>query len=186
VICRKVRDAEASRTLMDDTHEFGSGLRAYIGLEHEEEPPVGGEHTLPATASTERDVPEDPRERELAERLSYLAAAEAALAERERLVVEREHGVEAREAELEELGVRTAVDVRQLLRRRVEQHADILWRSFDEAMHATFPDGAPDHAVRLAAARALLAESYDAQGAGRELEDELARLRSRRTAVGGR
>ena len=171
---------------MDDTHEFGSGLRAYIGLEHEEEPPVGGEHTLPATASTERDVPEDPRERELAERLSYLAAAEAALAERERLVVEREHGVEAREAELEELGVRTAVDVRQLLRRRVEQHADILWRSFDEAMHATFPDGAPDHAVRLAAARALLAESYDAQGAGRELEDELARLRSRRTAVGGR
>jgi hypothetical protein len=183
VICRKVRDAEASRTLMDDTHEFGSGLRAYIGLEHEEEPPVGGEHALPAK-STEPDVPEDPRERELAERLSYLAAAEAALAERERLVVEREHGVEAREAELEELGVRTAVDVRQLLRRRVEQHADILWRSFDEAMHATFPDGAPDHAVRLAAARALLAESYDAQGAGRELEDELARLRTRRTAAG--
>jgi len=52
-------------------------------------------------------------------------------------------------------------------------------------MHATFPDGAPDHAVRLAAARALLAESYDAQGAGRELEDELARLRTRRTAAGG-
>jgi hypothetical protein len=168
---------------MDDTHEFGSGLRAYIGLEHEEEPPVGGEHALPAKP-TEPDVPEDPRERELAGRLSYLAAAEAALAERERLVVEREHGVEAREAELEELGVRTAVDVRQLLRRRVEQHADILWRSFDEAMHATFPDGAPDHAVRLAAARALLAESYDAQGAGRELEDELARLRTRRTAAG--
>jgi hypothetical protein len=170
---------------MDDTHEFGSGLRAYIGLEHEEEAAFDGEHPPPATEPAESEVVEDPRERELAERLSYLAAAEAALAERERLVLQREEGVEAREVELEELGVRTAIDVRQLLRRRVEQHADLLWRSFDEAMHATFPDGAPDHAVRLAAARALLAESYDAQGAGRELEDELARLRARRTAAGG-
>ncbi|MGE5690109.1 MAG: hypothetical protein ACM33B_06100 [Pseudomonadota bacterium] len=169
---------------MDDTHEFGSGLRAYIGLGHDEEPPEHGEPS-DAVGGEAPAIEEDPRERELADRLSYLVVAEDALEERERLVADRERELEARESELAEHVLQAGVDVRQFLRRRAEQQADGIWRRFDEALHATLADGSPDHAVRLAAARALLAESYDAQGGVQELEDELARLRARRTAAGG-
>ena len=48
-------------------------------------------------------------------------------------------------------------------------------------MHATLHDGSPDHAMRIAAARALLAEAYTDAG-GAALEDELAELRARRSA----
>ncbi|HSC93266.1 MAG TPA: hypothetical protein VLB86_16555 [Gaiellaceae bacterium] len=168
---------------MDQQHEFGSGLRAHLGFEFLDRPeavPV----TSPDVAESAAE-PLDPAEAELERGLSYLAAAEKAFAEREREVAARERALAEREHELTD-GVREAgLNVRQLLRRRAEQHAEGLWHSFEEALRATGPDGAPDHAVRLAAARALLAEAYDVQGGGAELEDELARLRARRTAAAG-
>jgi hypothetical protein len=163
---------------MEENHEFGSGLRAHLGFEFAE--PLALETPPPPDPVPEQD----PREQELAQRLAFLAAAEDALAERERLVAEREERADRREADLDdhEEAVQTAVDVRRLLRHRAEQHADGVWRSFEEAMRATMQDGAPDHAMRIAAARALLAEAYTEAG-GAALEDELAQLRARRSAT---
>lgn len=163
---------------MEENHEFGSGLRAHLGFEFAE--PLALETPPPP-----EPVPEqDPREQELAQRLAFLAAAEDALAERERQIAEREERADQREAALDdhEEAVQTAGDVRRLLRHRAEQHADGVWRSFEEAMRATLADGAPDHAMRIAAARALLAEAYTEAG-GAALEDELAQLRARRSAT---
>lgn len=161
---------------MEENQEFGSGLRAHLGFEHGER----GHEALPAA---EPITEADPREEELARRLAFLAAAEDALVERERRVVEREEEAERRAAELaeQEHAFRAAVDVRHLLRNRAEQHAEGVWRSFEGALHATTHDGSPDHALRLAAARALLAEAYTDAG-GEALEDELAELRARRSA----
>ena len=161
---------------MEENHEFGSGLRAHLGFEFAE--PLALETPPPP-----EPVPEqDPREEELAQRLSSLAAAENALAERERHIAGREERADRRETDLEEheQALETAVDVRRLLRNRVEQHADAVWRSFKDAMHATLHDGSPDHAMRIAATRALLAEAYTDAG-GSALEDELAELRARRS-----
>jgi hypothetical protein len=162
---------------MEENHEFGSGLRAHLGFEFTE--PLALETPPPPEPVTEQD----PREEELARRRSYLAEAEDALAERERLVAEREARAAEREAQLDEheQALETAVDVRRLLRQRAEQHADGVWHSFKDAMHATMHDGSPDHAMRIAAARALLAEAYTEAG-GAALEDELAELRARRSA----
>lgn len=162
---------------MEENHEFGSGLRAHLGFEFSE--PLALETPPPPEPVTEQD----PREEELAQRLAFLAAAEDALAERERQIAEREERTNRRETDLEEheQALQTAVDVRRLLRTRVEQHADGVWRSFKDAMHATLHDGSPDHAMRIAATRALLAEAYTDAG-GAALEDELAQLRERRSA----
>jgi hypothetical protein len=161
---------------MDDAHEFGSGLRAHLGFEYDDAKPA-------VEPAPPHDEP-DPREEELARRLSYLSAAEEALVERERQVIAREEHVDAREARAAEEEVQTTVDVRAFLRRRAEQQADGLWRAFGDALEAKAPDGTPDHLVRLAATRALLAEAYDAAGSRSGLEDELARLRTRRTGSG--
>ena len=70
--------------------------------------------------------------------------------------------------------------VRDLLRERVGEQAERIWAVFDEALRATDADGRPDHALRLRAAWALLAEVY---GPPAEAElpagahDELAALR---------
>lgn len=162
---------------MEENHEFGSGLRAHLGFEFAE--PLALETPPPPEPLPEQD----PREEELAQRLAFLAAAEDALAERERQIAEREERTNRRETDLEEheQALQTAVDVRRLLRTRVEQHADGVWRSFKDAMHATLHDGSPDHAMRIAATRALLAEAYTDAG-GAALEDELAQLRERRSA----
>ena len=50
--------------------------------------------------------------------------------------------------------------VRDLLRERVGEQAERIWAVFDEALRATDADGRPDHALRLRAAWALLAEVY--------------------------
>jgi hypothetical protein len=176
VILRKEAASAASLGEMDDPHEFGSGLRAHLGFEYDETTP-------PLDSTPPREEP-DPREEELARRLAYLAAAEEALVERERQVIAREHDVQGREARAAEEEVQTTVDVRAFLRRRAEQQADGLWRAFADALEAKAADGAPDHLVRLAATRALLAEAYDAPGSPSGLEDELARLRTRRTGSG--
>jgi hypothetical protein len=162
---------------MEENHEFGSGLRAHLGFEFAE--PLALETPPPPEPLPEQD----PREEELAQRLAFLVAAEDALAERERQIAEREERTNRRETDLEEheQALQTAVDVRRLLRTRVEQHADGVWRSFKDAMHATLHDGSPDHAMRIAATRALLAEAYTDAG-GAALEDELAQLRERRSA----
>ena len=162
---------------MEENHEFGSGLRAHLGFEFAE--PLALETPPPPDPVPEQD----PREDELAQRLAFLVAAEDALAERERQIAEREATADQRETDLDrhEQAVQTAVDVRRLLRHRAEQHADGVWRSFEEAMRATMHDGSPDHAMRIVAARALLAEAYTEAG-GAALEDELAQLRARRSA----
>ena len=69
--------------------------------------------------------------------------------------------------------------VRDLLRARAGEQADRIWAVFEEALGATGPDGRPDHALRLQAARALLAEVYGPAEA-RSVpvpDDELGRLR---------
>ena len=60
--------------------------------------------------------------------------------------------------------------VRDLLRERVGEQAERIWAVFDDALRATDADGRPDHALRLRAAWALLAEVYGPPaGAGAEL-----------------
>jgi hypothetical protein len=124
--------------------DFGNGLRAHLRLEVPEALPE------PAPVATEE---------ELTERLHFLALAQAALEDRERAVAAREHAVAEEasrlavlRAELTAAGPGT--NARAVLRERVEQQAEYVWRIFEEAL------GAPDQATRIAAARALLAEAY--------------------------
>ncbi|HVN60609.1 MAG TPA: hypothetical protein VMT59_05065 [Gaiellaceae bacterium] len=71
--------------------------------------------------------------------------------------------------------------VRDLLRERVGEQAERIWAVFDEALRAVDADGRPDHALRLRAAWALLAEVYGPPAMSAEPPvpsgDELAELR---------
>ena len=71
--------------------------------------------------------------------------------------------------------------VRDLLRERVGEQAERIWAVFDDALRATDADGRPDHALRLRAAWALLAEVYGPPATSAEppvpSSDELAELR---------
>ena len=71
--------------------------------------------------------------------------------------------------------------VRDLLRERVGEQAERIWAVFDDALRATDADGRPDHALRLRAAWALLAEVYGPPAMSAEppapSSDELAELR---------
>jgi hypothetical protein len=134
---------------MHDQNDFGTGLRAHLQLAPE----------LPALPDEPEPPAEGPAEAELTERLDLLAIAHAALEERERAVAEREAALafeaqrlDALRGELSSAGPGT--DARIVLRERAEQHAELIWRIFEDAL------GAPDHATRIAAARALLAEAY--------------------------
>ena len=75
---------------------------------------------------------------------------------------------------------------RRFLREQVERHVDALWQVFEQALEAVNPDGTPDFATRLDAARSLLAEAYDVPDENGELpavqtaRDELAGRRARR------
>ncbi len=133
---------------MQDQTDFGTGLRAHLQLAPLPDGFAGDDHDL-----------EDPAEAALEERLELLVVAHAALEERERTLAAREAAVaeeasrlEAIRAELSSAGLGT--DARTVLRERAEQHAELLWRIFEDAL------GAEDHRTRLAAARALLAEAY--------------------------
>ena len=78
------------------------------------------------------------------------------------------------------------------LRDRLEARIDLLWRTFEESLEATQPDGTPDYRTRLDAARMLLGAAYPNEAATdstpaadeERLEDELARLRDRRLEWG--
>jgi hypothetical protein len=155
--------------------EFGSGLRAHLGFEPEE--PL---ELVPAPAPGPEPEPvRSPAEEELERRLEYLAAAEAALLEREQRLAEHEQAV-AEAAEKERLvAPAPGAPVADVLRQRAEEHADLLWRTFEDALSAE------DIELRLTAARTLIAAAYPAGIAPRTdtveaVEDELARLRERR------
>jgi hypothetical protein len=171
---------------MHEMHEFGTGLRKHLG--HEEAvrvEPVA----LPVEEKETEAVELSPVEQELEQRLEYLAAAEAALHERERQLTERESAAEeglsvlaeeeerlaAERQRLSELGPNG--DVRALLRRRAGLHADLIWGSFEDALRSD------DLELRLLAARTIIGELYS-DDPSRPLEDavdELARIRQRRT-----
>lgn len=154
----------------------------------------------------------EERRRELAERREQIAAVEATLRVREQRIgevrarlVDEERRLSAVEAELtteaqrkkgkqkEEEHKEQERDVverhvRGLLRERAEHDAERVWATFEQGLIATHPDGSPDVAARIAAARALLAEAYGPPG-GADAEsdgsaDELAPLRERRREAG--
>ena len=107
-----------------------------------------------------------------------------------------EQALAVREAELAELRAlvdeetrpQTEESARGYLRRQAEQHADLLWRSFQDGLTALRSDGSVDFRIRLEAARALLAEAYPETAPTRApisaeeqaAQDELAGLRARR------
>jgi hypothetical protein len=120
-------------------------------------------------AASEPPDPLAERERMLAEREAALEAARGELARREAQFAAREAPV-------------SAAGLAEHLRARAERAADRVWSAFGEALEATHPDGRPDHAMRIAAAQALLAElRLDPPGAA--FADELARRRERREAT---
>ena len=165
-------------------HEFGTGLRKHLGHEAPREPLLTPVPEAPAEA-----VELSPIEQELERRLAYLAAAEAALDERERQLAEREDAAEEGLAVLAEEEQRLAAerrrladlgpngDVRALLRRRAAQNADLLWGSFEDALRSD------DLELRLLAARTIVGELYadDSMRPVEDAVDELARIRQRRT-----
>ena len=70
-------------------------------------------------------------------------------------VAEREAALEAAAAAEPPVPQRP---VGALLRERAEREGERLWRAFDAALDATFPDGRPDVRTRLEAAETLLAQ----------------------------
>lgn len=50
--------------------------------------------------------------------------------------------------------------VRDRLREKVEEDAELLWDAFEDGLTAVLPNGAPDGRTRFAAAQAVLAEAY--------------------------
>jgi hypothetical protein len=157
-------------------HGFGTGLLAHLERGREGLPAAPA--PMPAPAPEPERVP-DP----LAERQQALEAREQRLAERER-------ELEAAYAELvrREERLRHAPQPPQqqgpppeYIRARAEREAELVWAAFSAGLVAETPDGRPDHAARIAAAQALLAElRLDPPGAA--FADELARRRELREA----
>jgi hypothetical protein len=183
-----------------EDHEtgFGTGLRAQLerrrgepdGLEDEVAPP---EPLLPAEEPPDLEA----LRRELEDALTREASLRRALADHSLVltrVTELEEELAARLEEVELLRRVAEVDrshpdesARDFLRRRAERQAELVWQAFEGALAATTGDGAPDHRLRLDAARALLGEAYDSTRSAaapehvrRQAEDELADLRARR------
>src|SRR5204862_8231878 len=117
------------------------------------------------------------------------ALAEQAQARERGEYLERELAIVR--AELAELHANRALapidgTPREFLRDQAGRHVESLWSVFEQGLEAVRPDGTPDFATRLEAARALLAETYDVPaetGDAAALEaarDELAGRRARR------
>jgi hypothetical protein len=182
---------------------FGTGLRRQLerrrGEPHDGQPPIE-----PACAEPEQDAHDEAIEAaerseadelrlELEAALSREARLRTALAEQvqareraEQLVRELE-GARAELAELRATASAAPADgtPREFLRDRAERHVEILWNVFEQGLEAVRPDGTPDFATRLEAARALLAEVNDVpDGSDRSpvevARDELAGRRARR------
>ena len=194
--------------------EFGTGLRTHLERSQnvDPEPEVAAEADADEQELADEEAALEERRRELAERREQIAAVEATLRVREQRIgevrarlVDEERRLSAVEAELttqaqqkkgkqreeeQKERERDVVErhVRGLLRERAEQDADRVWATFEQGLTATHPDGSPDVAARIAAARALLAEAYGPPG-GADAEsdgsaDELAPLRERRREAG--
>ena len=166
---------------------FGTGLRAHILGRHDE----AEVEALPDPTPPPLPQPEpDSVVLELEQLRLRVERKEAALEERERSLGVQAQALAAEATRLahQKAELERHLDVRDLLRRRAEQEVERLWRTFDEALEARRADGAPDFEVRLAAARALLAEAYAASGDNvlnpAELPDELAVLRERKVQLG--
>jgi hypothetical protein len=192
----------------DQETGFGTGLRPRL------EGRRPGPKDEPEAAPADDAAPDEPEEKrpadaeraeveelwaELESALEREAGLRKALAEYGQLqarAAELEQALAVREAELAEL--RTLMDAetrpqqeesaRDYLRRQAEQHADLLWRSFQDGLTALRSDGSADFRIRLEAARALLTEAYpESAPPERALtaeqqaaQDELASVRARR------
>jgi len=182
----------------DQETGFGTGLRRQLERRRtpDGEQPSAAVEQAPA-AEQRSDVEELWAELEAAGERE--AGLRKVVAEHERLqarAVDLEQALAVRESELAEL--RALVDeetrpqkeesARHYLRRQAEQHADLLWRAFQDGLTALRADGSTDFRVRLEAARSLLAEAYpESAPPERALtpeqqaaQDELADFRARR------
>jgi len=181
---------------------FGTGLRPRIARRHglADEPPADEAPKADGGAAAEDAEPSEVDQlwAELESALERETGLRKALAEYGALqarAADLEQALAVREAELAEL--RELVDLetrprqeesaREYLRRQAEQNADLIWRSFQDALTALRSDGAVDFQLRLEAARALLAEAYPDSAPPERLTpeqqaamDELAGLRARR------
>ena len=167
---------------------FGSGLRAHLERSSGE-PDAGGEP--PAADAPPAPPPRPPtleereqaqldRERRFEEHVQAFEAHAAALAKHEESIRERERALEQTVVE----GTEQRRAVRDVLREHAELSIARVLQVFDDGLTATHGNGAPDHAVRLAAVRVLLGEAYATGESGTTAAaiDELAALRQRRTA----
>jgi hypothetical protein len=182
---------------------FGTGLRRQLERRRGES---ADEHTPEPEAAEpeqgEQDEAEAPAERSEADELRL--ELEAALSREARLRAALIDHAQARDraeelerqladaraelAELRDAGQAMPVDgsPRDFLRDQAERNIQMLWNVFEQGLEAVKPDGTPDFATRLEAARSLLAEAYDVPDENGELpaaqpaRDELAGLRARR------
>jgi hypothetical protein len=178
---------------------FGTGLRPRLARLNEE-PAAPAPETAPAEAEVDEGERSEVDElwAELESALERETGLRKALAEYGALqarAADLEQALAVREAELaglrafveEETRPRQEESARDYLRRQAEQNADLIWRSFQDALTALRSDGAVDFRLRLEAARALLAEAYPDSAPPDRLTaeqqaavDELAGLRARR------
>jgi hypothetical protein len=187
------------------TEEFGSGLRAHLARRDD---------TIePTEAPAAPRVPIEPRPAEGPTR-NELELMAAELEERSTRLTRLQENLQAREQRLaEELAALNAAArlnapdtapepvptpsepraASEELRNRLEGRIDLLWRTFEESLEATYADGTADYRTRLDAARMLLGAAYPSDTAAPDstpaadeerLEDELARLRDRRLEWG--
>jgi hypothetical protein len=182
--------------------EFGSGLRAHLARRDEPVQEAREAKVAPAPRAAPGPTPEELElaAAELEERSTRLAGLQADLEARERRLAEETAALNAAarlkapaptpEPQSEPEGQpRPAADA---LRERLESRIDLLWRTFEQSLDATHPDGTPDYRTRLDAARMLLGAAYPGAAPSgstpaaddERLEDELARLRDRRVEWG--
>jgi len=126
---------------------FGTGLLAHIEGRDPEQPE-------PPEPAAEPDPPAEARD-DAAERERRLIEREAALEAALRRLAQREAALESAAADQPPL---PKGPVAAILRERAEREGERLWRAFDGALDATFPDGRPDVRTRLEAAETLLAQ----------------------------
>jgi hypothetical protein len=182
------------------TEEFGSGLRAHLARRDDPIEPIEAPASprvqskpKPAQGPTRSEL--DLMAAELEERSTRLARLQENLEAREKRLGEELAALNAAarlkapETPPEQAEPRAASEE---LRDRLEARIDLLWRTFEESLEATQPDGTPDYRTRLDAARMLLGAAYPNEAATdstpaadeERLEDELARLRDRRLEWG--
>ena len=184
---------------------FGTGLRPRLarrqGLNDEPPPDETAPSEAEGDAAAEDAEPSEvdqlwaelesalERETGLRKALAEYGALQARTADLEQALAVRESELaELRALVEEETRPRQEESARDYLRRQAEHNADLIWRSFEDALTALRSDGSVDFRLRLEAARALLEEAYpESAPAERSLSpeqeaarDELAGLRARR------